>query len=143
MWVRVYVCGGSVRTYVCYLCCLLPSYLLVPSRSLLEKQGIDFIKTQEEELEKEFEEMRVSGCSVLATVHTYVHTYCIVLYTYLRIIYTSMPCSIWGVAYVCTYVRTYVHHGVSHSNEKSFCKCTNIYIITVGHEFTYSSQITS
>ena len=49
------------------------STCVLPSHSLLEKQGIDFIKTQEEELEKEFEEMRVSGCSVLATVRIYVH----------------------------------------------------------------------
>ena len=38
-----------------------PSFFgpLAPFHSLLEKQGINFTKTQEEELEKEFEEMRV------------------------------------------------------------------------------------
>ena len=47
--------------HVCDMCCLPPSFFgpLAPFRSLLEKQGIDFTKTQEEELEKEFEEMRV------------------------------------------------------------------------------------
>lgn len=51
-------------------------YVMVPSYSLLEKQGIDFVKTQEEEVEKEFEEMRVSQYSVLNTyTYTCVHVY--------------------------------------------------------------------
>ena len=40
--------------------------------SLLEKEGTDFVKTQEEELEKEFEEMRVSGYSTWWQIPAYI-----------------------------------------------------------------------
>ena len=94
----MYVC--AMYMYVCtYSTCVCNS-----SCSLLEKQGIDFVKTQEEELEKEFEEMRVSQYSV-----TTAYTYSTYLCMHIIALHTVQQGYVTGDTYFeCVHSNTYI-----------------------------------